>query len=310
MKITEIATRQELQRFNRRSNLYGAYYVLLNWALIAAIFAAVASWTNPLSILLGMLLLGGRQLAFAALYHDAGHGLLFENRWLNRHVGQVLCAYPVLNDMPRYAKGHRRHHALAGTDRDPDLPNYRAYPISPASFRRKVLRDLTGRTGLKVLRAVWYIGRQRLLQLPGTGNLLFGQLLVNGLMFAALYAAGHPLLYLMWPGAFLTFHMLIVRVRQVAEHGAVPDLYDPDPRKNTRTTYPALWERPLLAPFNLNYHLEHHLMASVPCYRLKALHRFLAARGFYDGVEFPRSYFQLFRSRAIRREAEPAATTA
>ena len=177
---------------------------------------------------------------------------------------------------------------------------------STASFRRKIVRDLTGRTGIKTLQAVWRRGRESILELPGSGNLLVSQLVVNGLMFGALYLAGHPALYLMWPAAFMTFHMLIVRVRQVAEHGAVPDPYDPDPRKNTRTTYARLWERPFVAPFHLNYHLEHHFVATVPCYRLESFHRFLLSKGFYEGVDFPRSYFDLFTRVVIKREAPTA----
>lgn len=306
MKVTDVATREELQRFQKKSNFWGAYYTLFNWAFIAAIFAAVGQWTHPLSVLLGVVLLGGRQLAFAALYHDAGHGLLFENKWLNHHVGQLLCAYPVLSDMPSYAKGHRRHHGLAGTKRDPDLPNYAAYPVTPDSFRRKVLRDLTGRTGLKAVVAVWRRSKSAVFKAPWNGNFLLSQVIVNGALFGALHAAGHGTLYLMWPAAYLTFHMLFARLRQIAEHGAVPDLYDLDPRRNTRTTYVAPWEKLFVAPFNLNYHLEHHYSATVPCYRLKGFHRFLKERGLYEGVDFPSSYRDLFTRLVLRAPDEPA----
>jgi fatty acid desaturase len=114
------------------------------------------------------------------------------------------------------------------------------------------------------------------------------------MMFAMLYATGHGLLYLMWPVAYLTSYMLIARLRQVAEHGAVQDLFDLDPRKNTRTTYVRWWERPFVAPFNLNYHLEHHFAVTVPCYRLKSFHYFLKAKGVYDHTQFPRGYGELF----------------
>jgi fatty acid desaturase len=35
----------------------------------------------------------------------------------------------------------------------------------------------------------------------------------------------------------------------------------------------------------VNYHIEHHLYASVPHYNLPALHREMAARGVLDGAE-------------------------
>lgn len=121
MRIGDIATREELRPFNEKSNWEGAKLVVLNWACVAAIFSGVAWWTNPLTILAALCLLGGRQLGFAALMHDCGHGLLFASPWANEHLGQWLCAYPILSDQPRYARGHRKHHAWAGTERDPGI---------------------------------------------------------------------------------------------------------------------------------------------------------------------------------------------
>jgi len=294
MKIGDVATREELAPFNAKSDWQGAKLVALNWGSIAAIFAVVALWTNPLTILAALCLLGGRQLGFAALMHDCGHGLLFASPWANKHIGQWLCAYPILSDQPRYARGHLKHHAWAGTEKDPDLPNYQAYPISKESFRRKVWRDLTGRTGWKALKATWRRGQADLGKAPWNGNALAGHAIVNAAMFAILAATGNGLLYLLWPAAYLTTYMLIARLRQVAEHGATPDLFDLDPRLNTRTVYVRWWEKFFVAPYNLNYHLEHHFLASVPCYHLKDFHRFLKQKGIYEKTVFPKGYGELF----------------
>ena len=42
--------------------------------------------------------------------------------------------------------------------------------------------------------------------------------------------------------------MLITRIRQIAEHAAVPDYFNPDIRLNTRTTYISPLERLLITP--------------------------------------------------------------
>ncbi len=295
MKITDWVSGPELDSFTRRSNSRAARAVALNWALVALIFCVVGLWPNPLTVLIGIAFLGGRQLGFAALMHDCGHGILFNGAKANAIIGQWLCAYPIFSDLPRYAAGHRKHHAFAGSDKDPDLPNYQSYPVPRASLRRKIIRDLTGQTGWKAVRATWLRGRADLTRAPWNGNALAGHLIVNGAMFAVLYGTGHALLYLMWPAAFLTSYMLIARLRQVAEHGAVPNLFDLDPRENTRTTHVRWWERPFVAPFNLNYHLEHHLHSNVPCYHLADFHRFLRAKGVYEQTEFPHGYRELFR---------------
>jgi fatty acid desaturase len=294
MRITDVISPAELRRWSARSNWHGIRVVAANWAMIAAIFAGVALWTNPLSILLGIFLLGGRQLGLAVLMHECGHGSLFANRRANEIVGQWLCAYPVMTDMHRYAAGHLGHHRFAGTRQDPDLGNYQSYPVSNASFRRKVRRDLTGQTGWKLLTGRFQnrdalFGSQ--LSESGTG----GFAVVNAVLFGALFAFGHGALVLMWPVAFLTTYLFFARLRQVAEHGGVPDLFDADPRMNTRTTYARWWERIFVAPNFVNYHLEHHLAASVPCYRLHRLHALLKERGAYETTAFPPGYPAVFR---------------
>jgi len=285
MKITDVLGQEEIALFTESNNWMALFYIVFNWTFIAAIFFVVAMWTNLLTVLVGIALLGGRQLAFAALMHDCGHRILFSSARANDLLGQWLCAFPIYSDQPRYAAGHLKHHAFAGTRKDPDLPNYQAYPISRESFRRKVVRDLTGQTGWKAVRATWRRGKADLSKAPWKGNALAGHAIVNGLLFAVLFAFGEGLLFLMWPAAYLTSYMLIARLRQVAEHGAVPDLFDLDPRMNTRTTLVRWWEKLFVAPFNLNYHLEHHFQANVPCYNLRGFHRYLESK-VYAGAGF------------------------
>jgi fatty acid desaturase len=49
----------------------------------------------------------------------------------------------------------------------------------------------------------------------------------------------------------------VARLRSIAEHAVVPD--DDDPLRNTRTTAAGPLARAFLAPYWVNYHLEHHL---------------------------------------------------
>jgi hypothetical protein len=53
--------------------------------------------------------------------------------------------------------------------------------------------------------------------------------------------------------------MVITRIRNIAEHAVVPDANDP--LRNTRTTRANFLERLFIAPYYVNYHLEHHLLA-------------------------------------------------
>lgn len=283
MHINDYLGKEEIRRFTARSDLAGAWMLLANWALIAAIFAGGALWTHPLSILIGVLLLGGRQLGLSVLMHEAGHNTLFRTPWMNRVLGQWLAAYPVLGDCVAYGASHRIHHQTAGTYDDPDLPNYRNYPVSAQSFRRKLWRDITAQTGTKLIVALFRGAGNRIMMREGEGSgALLQGLLANLALLGVLAAFGIAELYLMWVAAYLTSYMLVARIRQVAEHGAVKGLYDPDPRLNTRTTIARWYERLVLCPNYVNFHLEHHLLASVPAFRLPALHKLLCERGFFD----------------------------
>ena len=126
MKVSDYLSRDEVAYFTSRSDWQAWGLVLGNWLSIAAIFATVAVWPNPVTVLLAVVLLAGRQLALAVLMHDCGHRTLFRSARLNDVVGQWLCALPVMNDQPSYARGHLEHHRKAGTRDDPDLANYRA----------------------------------------------------------------------------------------------------------------------------------------------------------------------------------------
>lgn len=296
MKVGDYLSRDDAAFFRRRSNMRAWSIILYNWGLIAVIFAVAAAWPNPLVLVVAVILLAGRQMGLAVLMHDCGHGTFFNSRRLNDVVGQWLCALPIMNDQPAYAHGHLEHHRKAGTEEDPDLPNYQAYPVSLASFKRKMIRDLTGQTGYKLVAQMASRFSQAIVRDDySLARFYFQPYLVQILLFLVLAAFGIPWAYLLWAVAYMTIFMLIIRVRQVAEHGAVPDLYDPDSRLNTRTVDAPWWQRMMLAPNGVNYHLEHHFMPSVPCYRLRALRKHLRSRGAFDNVPLFGGYGALLK---------------
>ena len=211
-------------------------------------------------------------------------------------MGQWLCALPTLGDLDSYARGHQAHHRLAGTSEDPDLSNYRDYPISAASLRRKLWRDLSGQTGAKLIVALLSGAASGLSkETHGSALLVVKQLSVQLVLAAALWALGIGWTWFLWMATLLTSYMWVVRLRQVGEHAVVPDLYNPDVRLNTRTVEAPWWQRILIAPNNVNYHMEHHFMAGVPCYRLPALRQLLIEKGYLDDTPRTTGYAQVLR---------------
>ena len=93
--------------------------------------------------------------------------------------------------------------------------------------------------------------------------------------------------------------MVITRIRNIAEHAVVPD--PDDPLRNTRTTRANFLERLLVAPYWVNFHLEHHLFMFVPCWRLPAAHRALLAAGLGERMEIQPGYRAVLRLATSRQ---------
>ena len=79
--------------------------------------------------------------------------------------------------------------------------------------------------------------------------------------------------------------------RLVALRGGRTD----DQLRNTRTTRAGLLARITFAPLHVNYHLEHHLLPTVPWWRLPALHRTLVARGALPSTSLARGYLHVLQ---------------
>ena len=87
----------------------------MNWGITFAAFALVGWRANPLTILLALFLIGGRQLGCAIVMHEAAHRSFLSNRDWNDRIGNWLGAYPIWADVLPYRHYHLVHHAKTGT---------------------------------------------------------------------------------------------------------------------------------------------------------------------------------------------------
>jgi fatty acid desaturase len=290
-------TREEIQELRRMDDWHSWASLLTDWGLVFAAFALVAYLPSLLTILLALAVIGTRQLGLSLLMHEAAHRTLFKNRTLNDVVGNWLCAYPVWSDLVPYRRYHLQHHAKNWTPDDPDLNLATPFPVTGASMRRKIWRDLTGQTAWKrvtytLKRDLGGMNIQHFGSNRGWRNLR-GVTITNLALLAALAACGHAALYLLWVGAWFTTHHLVMRLRSIAEHAMIPD--PNDPLNNTRTTLARWWERLLIAPNYVNYHLEHHLVMTVPHYNLPRMHHLLRDRGVLDRACVANGYLSVLR---------------
>lgn len=281
--------------------------LFVNYALIAASMALVAFLPNVFTVVFALFIIGTRQLGLAVVMHESAHHTLFKNRKFNDFVGNWLAGYPVYLSANMYRAHHLEHHAKTWTDGDPDLSLATAFPVSKASMARKVMRDLLGITGLKKLIGTTYLvvkvigGEEvdsgtlpmRMERRPAI-RMVVGTVLINLMLLGVLWALGHPLLYLLWFGAWMTTNNLVARIRSIAEHAVVPD--PSDPIGQTRTVRAGWLERLMIAPNFVQYHLEHHLVMTVPHYNLPKFHAMMRERGLLEGACVADNYAQVLRA--------------
>ncbi len=294
-------TSEEIRPLAARSDLKGALLVLHCWGVIALSVALFAWFPNPVTFLLAVVLIGSRQLGLAILMHEAAHNALFKTRAINEFVGEWLCGRPILAELHAYRHYHLTHHRFTQTDKDPDLVLSSKFPTTRASLKRKFLRDLTGQTGIKQLAgqimmslrlagdddamkaansdfAQAFKARDLWLSLPVFLAIIVGMGLIGDWWWGLAF----------WLLPFLTWFQLVLRIRNIAEHGAT-DVSE-DPFRNVRTTRAGLVARALVAPYWVNYHLEHHMIMHVPCYNLKAMHNLLIEKGHGPKMRVAPSY--------------------
>ena len=318
--VSDFLNAQEVTRLRRASNWRAAWMFLANWLMIALAMALVAWSPNILTVILALIILGGRQLGLGILVHECSHRSFFTTVRLNDLIGHWFAGVAIFVPIDFYRPYHFKHHTRTGTEEDPDVGNIVQYPVSVASFRRKLLRDLCGLSGIKATFALLvYV-------LPGrAGNAVslgvnaddvgtdagwrmglrnyLHTLAFHGAFLLLLTLLGHPELYALWWMAYLCVHPFIIRVRQIAEHGAMPALASNDVRMTTRTTIASFWERWVFAPNYVNYHCEHHLLPTVPSYNLPRMHALLKARGFYEQREealAERGYREVLRAAIVK----------
>ena len=323
--------RAEWSAITTASRWRGLWLVAHGWIVsIAAV--GLAAWSgNPLAWLLAVIVVGGRQLGFAILMHDAAHGLLHPNRKVNNFLGQWLTGAAVGSDLIAYRTYHLQHHKFTQQPEDPDLSLSKPFPTTRASLFRKVLRDLSGQTffkqrvaqfrfamkGLAAMVRGETVDKGRASTKAGTpfnkqsddgmtsptidvaGAMAVTRAVARFLIVQAVLLVASLLLYgwtpwLLWLAGLATTFQLYLRIRNIAEHACTTTGSD-DPFTHARTTYAGWIARATVAPYWVNFHAEHHLFMGVPCYRLPAVHAMLGRQGKHEAMTIAPTYSAVLR---------------
>ncbi|HWI35602.1 MAG TPA: fatty acid desaturase family protein [Burkholderiales bacterium] len=298
----------------RRSAWRASLAVIEDFVVLAlAIAAALYWWAHPLVLIPAILIIGSRQHALFIIAHDAAHYLLYEHRALNDAVGR-LCATIQGLSMCSYRVIHRMHHNNLYGELDPDTALHGGYPRGRRYLARKLLKDLTGQTAWKTYAYFLFAApalntatNKAIRPLDDTSERLRSEarsdrnwvIAFHVLALAIAAWSGYLVQYLvLWVLPLVTVVQAILRLRAIAEHGATTDFSSP--LTAARTNLGPAWLRWALFPHNVNFHIEHHLYASVPMYNLPRLHEEMKRQGVLEGAEvvaFPATLGKIFADR-------------
>src|SRR5271154_2508378 len=285
-------SKEELRELSTVKPAIALMHVGLEWGLVVATIYLCQRFWHPMLYVLAVAFIASRQHALVVLMHDGVHYRLLKNRRLNDWLSEVVLAWPHLVTARQYRKNHFAHHKYLNTPQDPDLIRRKGdpawvFPQAVPELARTLFRDVTGLNAPAMLKLASSVAAAD--EVP-TGFLVMRYGFYAAVLGVVTYFGALEAFALYWIVPMFTWLVLIMRIRSIAEHHAIDQPQTASPR--TRTTHENLLERILIAPKNVNYHIEHPFFPSVPFYRLPELHALLMSKpGYREGAHMTRTYW-------------------
>lgn len=296
-------TREELKSFMQRSNAPGlrrlALWVLLVVTTTTLIALAWDSWLIwPAMFLHGIVL-----VHHFSLQHECVHYTVFRTRWLNDLVGH-LCGIIIILPHRFFRYEHCDHHTHTQiTGDDPEmvplpksLGEYLWYLSAVPYWRAKfteVIRHALGRLSAAELRFIPKVEHAAVYRDARV------MLAVYAAAFAGMAISGWWGLIWFWIIPLMMGEP-VMRFIRMTEHVGRPTI--PQMSENTRTNLVSAPWRFLC--WNMNYHAEHHYVASVPFHALPRLHEKLKDHIFVEPGGYLAAHRDILRQVLGRSERQ------
>lgn len=274
------------RRLFQRSRLQTLRHAATPFGFVAgALVVARAALPLPAKLPLQFVLLLAAHRGFQTQVHDLSHRLFSKDLKLNDLLGNLLAAGFTGNHIQAYRRIHFQHHAHNGSARDPEYISFEKVR-QQGGLGRYVMSYALGLQAPRLFKK-YYASGESAATSPSAANPTPSEppqrhgwkdkwpIPVTQLaLFSAFTWIGQaPWLYGLWVYQAVTWSPLLSGLRFMVEHPGESDV--------TVTTLSPLLERIFFAPFNFNYHFEHHVWPTLPPYQLQAAHRYLRSQGYY-----------------------------
>lgn len=294
--------------------LYLAYGVLLYVAPgVGAYLVSQSGQPLPAKVAsIGLLTLLAAQGLFmlGVTGHEGFHYTLHRNRFVSAGLGMFFSsAVPTLCALG-FAINHWDHHRFTNTADDPDIPLLLRYRnmLSRLIFARADANRRYMRLTLNALRMAPSIKEHTL----GMSRLQLRKLALFNLLTQLVWLSAYAVLIWLFPlpALFIVVLPVIVTIgisglNHYYEHEATTAHTFGKARSRTAWLHTVLM-------CGTNYHLEHHLFPTVPCWRLRSLHQWMHEQRHYEGkptVFEPRFFASYLTIRGVEQESRGITTS-
>lgn len=251
----------------------------------------VVSFSHPLTWIIAIVGMALAQNRLFIFHHEAAHRLLFSNRKFNDFIGIRLIGWLTFGSGSHgYRIGHIKHHRNEFGPEEPDFILYSFYPISKSSMIRKLLRDVSGISALRIIKPRFkQLKKARRLRL--TISFLFGQISIAILFW---FFCSLTMYLFLWLLPWACVYQLLNRIRAISEHGGMTQ--SSDRRETTHYVEQSRMAAFFITPFNVGYHLAHHVDMLVPSKNLPILNKALLEDGYITSSRIWPNYRSLWKA--------------
>ncbi len=268
---SKLISKDKLKPFLKRNNISGLTHLFLHLGLIC-ISGFLIFLTSNLFLKIVIMIAHGSFIAFLyAGLHECIHKTAFKNKSLNEFVGYLI-GFILLRSFLNGRYRHMAHHTFTQhPEKDPDKVDFPSgyldylKHVTSLSIWIRIIDNLIRHSLGKMNKSEKdYIPKSEIkslifesrLMLLGYGLIIFSSMYLNTTFF---------LVYWLIPRVLGEPFLRLVRMVEHTGKDETADMIH-----NTRTSFPSSFLKFLY--WNMPYHVEHHLYASVPFHKLPKFH--------------------------------------